>query len=144
MRARAVSTSPSWSRCPEQHALARARKSSRRRDLDGQTLLLLEDGHCLRDQALDVCAAADVQEKQDFRATRSRRCARWWPPARGITLLPAAGRHRRLWRRARRTIVPFARRCPLRQIGALWRKSSARLPAIEAVCEVIARNATLD
>ena len=33
------------------------------------TLLLLEDGHCLRDQALDVCGRISVNEKQDFRAT---------------------------------------------------------------------------
>ena len=36
---------------------------------DGETLLLLEDGHCLRDQALDVCSRIDVQESEDYRAT---------------------------------------------------------------------------
>ena len=38
-------------------------------DLTGETLLLLEDGHCLRDQALDVCSRIDVKESEDYRAT---------------------------------------------------------------------------
>src|SRR5687768_16603692 len=53
---------------PEQHELAR-RRSVKPADLNGETLLLLEDGHCLREQALDICARTDAQEKQDFRAT---------------------------------------------------------------------------
>ena len=38
-------------------------------DLDDQTLLLLAEGHCLRDQALEVCSRVSVREPQDFRAT---------------------------------------------------------------------------
>ena len=53
---------------PEASPLARKRMLSAA-DLDGQTLLLLEDGHCLRDQALAVCSRSGAQEKQDFRAT---------------------------------------------------------------------------
>src|SRR5690349_10855085 len=53
---------------PANHKLA-ARPSIRVEDLTHETLLLLEDGHCLRDQALDVCSSTDVHEKQDFRAT---------------------------------------------------------------------------
>ncbi len=52
---------------PATHPLAKARV--RIDDLNGETLLLLEDGHCLRDQALDVCNRLGVHEKQDFRAT---------------------------------------------------------------------------
>jgi len=38
-------------------------------DLKNSRLLLLEEGHCLRDQALDVCQVNGVSEEQDFRAT---------------------------------------------------------------------------
>ena len=66
---RASSTrSRSSSRCPQQHRLAK-RTSVRVDDLEDETLLLLEDGHCLRDQALEVCSRVGVHEKQDFRAT---------------------------------------------------------------------------
>src|SRR5205823_2387090 len=47
---------------PDQHKLAR-RESVRAEDLKGETVLLLEDGHCLRDQALEVCSRIGAQEK---------------------------------------------------------------------------------
>src|SRR5512141_1736863 len=53
---------------PAQHALADKDKV-RVDDLKGETLLLLEDGHCLRDQALEVCSRVRVNEEQDYRAT---------------------------------------------------------------------------
>ena len=53
---------------PTDHPLARGRRLARLADLDGETALLLEDGHCLRDQALALCARAGVREA-DFRAT---------------------------------------------------------------------------
>ena len=128
---------------PEQHALAR-RTQARVSDLEGETLLLLEDGHCLRDQALAVCARADVHEKQDFRATSIETLRQMVATGAGITLLPAlAGKGAYGGARGIR-LLPFTKPVPSRQIGAVWRKSSARLPAIEALCELIARNATLD
>jgi LysR family hydrogen peroxide-inducible transcriptional activator len=53
---------------PATHELA-GKASARIGDLKDQTLLLLEDGHCLRDQALEVCSPAGVHESQDYRAT---------------------------------------------------------------------------
>jgi DNA-binding transcriptional LysR family regulator len=38
-------------------------------------------------------------------------------------------------------VRPFARPVPVRRIGAVWRKTSARTPAIDAVCRVISENA---
>jgi LysR family hydrogen peroxide-inducible transcriptional activator len=59
----------------------------------------------------------------------------------GVTLLPElAGRG--AYRNARGVVLrPFARPAPQRHIGAVWRKSTARLPAIEALNEVIAEHA---
>src|SRR5579872_6421430 len=53
---------------PAQHRLAK-RASIRIEELKDESLLLLEEGHCLRDQALEVCKRVGVHEKQDFRAT---------------------------------------------------------------------------
>src|SRR5690606_25882695 len=72
---------------PEQHELAR-RRSVKATDLNGETLLLLEDGHCLREQALDICARTDAQEKQDFRATSLETLRQMVASGGGITLLP--------------------------------------------------------
>ncbi len=65
---RELYTEPFTVAVPDQHRLAK-RDSVRVEDLDGETLLLLEDGHCLRDQALEVCSRVATQEKQDFRGT---------------------------------------------------------------------------
>src|SRR5271169_5697481 len=55
---------------PDNHPLA-AKTTIRVQDLKGQTLLLLEDGHCLRDQALEVCSRIDVKEAEDFQIGRA-------------------------------------------------------------------------
>jgi len=122
---------------PEGNPLA-SRKSLKSADLDGETLLLLEDGHCLRDQALDVCRHSSVQEKQDFRATSLETLRQMVASGTGITLLPQLASSGAYGHARGISIVPFARPAPVRHIGALWRKTTARGTAIEAVCEVIA------
>ena len=71
-----------------QPAAARARRCAPR-TCSGETLLLLEDGHCLRDQALAVCARSGVHEKQDFRATSIETLRQMVAAGAGVTLLPA-------------------------------------------------------
>jgi len=125
---------------PEHNPLA-SRRSLKVADLNGETLLLLEDGHCLRDQALDVCARSSVHEKQDFRATSLETLRQMVASGSGITLLPQLATTG-AWANARGVVtVPFARPEPVRHIGALWRRTSARGAAIAAVCDVIAGSA---
>jgi len=125
---------------PEHHPLG-ARHSVRVADLKGEKLLLLEEGHCLRDQALEVCSRAGVHEQQDFRATSLETLRQMVASGAGITLLPElAGRG--AYRNARGLVLrPFAKPAPVRQVGALWRKSSARRGAIDALCRVISEHA---
>jgi LysR family hydrogen peroxide-inducible transcriptional activator len=122
---------------PEHHALA-SRKTLKSADLNGETLLLLEDGHCLRDQALDVCRSSSAQEKQDFRATSLETLRQMVASGSGVTLLPQLASSGAYGHARGVTVVPFARPAPVRHIGALWRKTTARGAAIEAVCEVVA------
>lgn len=118
-----------------------ARSHARLADLQGETLLLLEDGHCLRDQALAVCSRIDVNEMQDFRATSLETLRQMVAAGAGVTLLPELA-SRGPYAAARGVLVrPFAKPVPRRQIGALWRPSSARRAAIDAVCEVLAMHA---
>ncbi len=125
---------------PEHHRLA-GHDSVRVADLKGEPLLLLEDGHCLRDQALEVCSRVGVREAQDFRATSLETLRQMVAAGAGITLLPElAGRG--AYRNARGVVLrPFARPAPVRHIGALWRKSTARRAAIDALARVIAEHA---
>ena len=126
---------------PEHHPLA-ARERVRLADLKGEQLLLLEEGHCLRDQALEVCSRVGVSDQQDFRATSLETLRQMVATGAGVTLLPElAGRG--AYRNARGVALrPFARPAPERHIGALWRKSSARRAAIDALCAQIREHAS--
>ena len=125
---------------PTHHRLS-GRSSIKVDDLRNETLLLLEDGHCLRDQALDICASTDVHEKQDFRATSLETLRQMVASGVGITLLPElAGRG--AYGAARGVVIkPFAKPVPTRTIGAVWRKSSARLKVILALAKQIEAHA---
>jgi len=125
---------------PERHPLA-AQETVRVADLKDETLLLLEEGHCLRDQALEVCSRVGVRDQQDFRATSLETLRQMVATGAGVTLLPElAGRG--AYRSARGVVLrPFAKPAPARQVGAVWRKTSARRPAIDALSNVIAAHA---
>jgi LysR family transcriptional regulator, hydrogen peroxide-inducible genes activator len=140
LEARELYREPFLLALPERHPLA-ARDSVRVADLKGETLLLLEDGHCLRDQALEVCSRAGVREQQDFRATSLETLRQMVATGAGVTLLPElAGSG--AYRNARGVALrPFVRPAPQRHIGAVWRKSSARRAVIEALCQLIAAHA---
>jgi LysR family hydrogen peroxide-inducible transcriptional activator len=125
---------------PDQHRLAK-RDNIRADDLNGETLLLLEDGHCLRDQALEVCSRVDLHEKQDFRATSLETLRQMVATGAGVTLLPELA-SRGAYGNARGVVIrPFTRPVPVRHVGGVWRKTSARRPAIDALCKIIAENA---
>lgn len=121
---------------PEGHPLSK-RSSLKVRDLDGQTLLLLEDGHCLRDQALDVCSHSGAHEMQGFRATSLETLRQMVASGSGITLLPELASKGAYGAARGVTVVPFARPAPVRRIGLVWRKTSARAAAIAALGDVI-------
>lgn len=125
---------------PIGHRLAQ-RSSVRADDLAGETVLLLEDGHCLRDQALDVCNRVGMQEKQDFRATSLETLRQMVASGVGVTLLPELAT-RGAYGAARGVVVrPFAKPAPVRTIGVVWRKTTARREAIGAIAKVIAAHA---
>ncbi|MFL6578250.1 MAG: LysR substrate-binding domain-containing protein [Povalibacter sp.] len=121
---------------PHQHALAK-KQSVKLDDLTGENLLLLEDGHCLRDQALDVCSKIDVKENEDYRATSLETLRQMVAAGLGITLLPELATRGPFGSGHGLAVKSFARPIPTRTVGAVWRKSSARSDAINAICEVI-------
>ena len=106
-------------------------------DLNGETLLLLEDGHCLRDQALDVCSRIDVKESEDYRATSLETLRQMVAAGLGITLLPELATRGPFGSGHGLAVKQFARPVPSRSVGAVWRKSTARTAAITAVCDAI-------
>ena len=105
----------------------RARKSLKTSDLDGETAAAAGRRPLpARPGAGCVQPHARCRKSRTFAPPRWKRCGRWWPPA-------AASRCCRSWPAAAPMacaaawrIVPFARPVPVRHIGALWRKTTAR------------------
>ena len=123
---------------PNNHPLAE-KSTLRVQDLKGHTLLLLEDGHCLRDQALEVCGRVDVREAEDFRATSLETLRQMVVAGLGITLLPESAVEAPFGSQRGLAIRHFAKPAPTRSVGAVWRKSSTRLLAIAEICKIIER-----
>jgi LysR family hydrogen peroxide-inducible transcriptional activator len=122
---------------PSNHPLSKRSTAIRLDDLTGETLLLLEDGHCLRDQALDVCNRIDVKENEDYRATSLETLRQMVAAGLGVTLLPELATRGPFGSGQGLTVKSFAKPVPTRTIGAVWRKSSSRIEAIKAVGDVI-------
>ncbi len=121
---------------PANHRLA-GRASIKLQDLANEKLLLLEDGHCLRDQALEVCGRIGLHEDDDYRATSLETLRQMVAAGHGITLLPGLAAETSHGDQRSLAVRPFTKPAPKRTVGAVWRKSSTRVAAIEALCEVI-------
>lgn len=89
-------------------------------ELESENVLLLDDGHCFRDQALAVCSSAKAQELE-FRATSLPTLAQMVADGAGITLLPQLAVATEV-RRARLSVRPFAAPVPGRTIALVWRR----------------------
>lgn len=97
-----------------------------------EKLLLLEEGHCLRDQALEVCAIPRERTLVNFGATSMATLLQMVSNDMGLTLIPEIAirsevPHKRI------RIIPFSDDCPRRQVGLFWRKQSLRLADFNAL-----------
>lgn len=106
-------------------------------DLDQHSLLLLEDGHCLRDQALDVCRLSGAQEKPGFRATSLETLRQMVAAGAGITLLPELAVRPPIAQPEHLRLLPFEGQAPNRQIALVWRKSSAMAPLLQDIATTL-------
>jgi len=109
-------------------------------DLRHEPLLLLEDGHCMRDQALSVCALAGTPAREDYRAT-SMETLRYMVAAKvGITLIPALAIPENSDPKAldkNVVYIPFSGQPLERKIGLYWRKGAAKKQVFSAISESI-------
>ncbi len=90
-----------------------------------ERLLLLEEGHCLRDQALAFCSLKQVQNLNTFGTTSLSTLVQMVANGFGVTLLPEMSLETEANRGDIR-LFPFAEPKPLRKIGLAWRQSSPR------------------
>ena len=105
---------------PLGHPLAQSHEPVSVSDLAGHEVLLLEEGHCLRDQALSVCQLVGANERRDFRATSLETLRQMVVAGVGVTLLPRLAVNESHERLALREFVEPA---PSRDIALYWRHS---------------------
>lgn len=110
---------------PTEHALARTRKKVDATVITGEQLLLLEDGHCLREQALSVCRLHGAGERTGFRATSLETLRQMVAASVGITLLPALSVHAPVPEYRGVTLLHFRDPAPNRRIAMFWRSTSS-------------------
>jgi LysR family hydrogen peroxide-inducible transcriptional activator len=111
--------------------LGAPRAPLRRDDLKGAPLLLLEEGHCLRDQALSFCARARPSEL-DYRATSLATLVQMVAAGQGVTLLPALAAPVEA-ARAGLQLREFAAPAPQRTIALVWRRHSPLAGALATI-----------
>ena len=108
--------------------LGAGRKPLQRDDLKGAPLLLLDEGHCLRDQALSFCARARPREL-GYRATSLATLVQMVAAGQGVTLLPALAAPIEA-DRAGLALREFAAPAPHRTIALCWRRHSPLASAL--------------
>ncbi|MFT4672476.1 MAG: LysR family hydrogen peroxide-inducible transcriptional activator [Pseudohongiellaceae bacterium] len=97
-------------------------------------LLLLEEGHCLRDQSLEICQLHNIGEEQDFKATGLETLRQMVKAGTGITFMP------KIAIQAKETgieYIPFTKPAPSRSIGLVWRKTTPRQQVIKELIKLI-------
>lgn len=120
---------------PAEHPLA-SKSALKLSELEDESLLLLEDGHCLRDQALEVCHMAGAGEKSGFRATSLETLRQMVASGVGITLLPVLAVQPPVAQAGNLRLIEFRGRAPSRRIAMLWRRSSALAPFLKNLARV--------
>ena len=119
---------------PDSHRLAKGKSRIPFDALQDERVILLEEGHCLRDQAAEACRLA-VIEPSEVQATSMSALAQMVAAGMGVTLLPEcavpveAGPGRGI------TVRRFTGVPPSRSIGLVWRRSSPHRPLFEALSD---------
>ena len=116
---------PFYAALPREHVLAKARQVELR-EFSRQSVLLLEEGHCMCDQALEICGRkADYND--EIKATSLETLRQMVGLGVGCTLLPAlaVGGASVMARGNAVAIRPFRNPAPSRRIGLVWRQRSS-------------------
>jgi len=107
--------------------------------LDSDSVLLLEDGHCLRDHTLAACKIRSTQKVRRFGASSLLTLIEMVDADLGITFLPEMARGSALLRETRVRLYPMGERS-YRTIGLAWRKGSRRIDEFQLLGEFFREN----
>ena len=114
-----------WFACDPQHVLAKESEISLDQ-LSKTGLMLLEDGHCLRDHAIEACHLRSGDQSAAYGATSLLTLAEMTRAGLGATLLPDMAVRQGMARAAGLVTRPLQAPVPARDIGLVWRRGSGR------------------
>lgn len=119
---------------PKGHPLGKAGRLQPE-DLAPHDVLLLEDGHCLRDHALSVCKMPSVRDGGEVSATSLHTLIQMVDGGLGVSLIPRIAADSGLGRGLDVTIQSFSPPAIGRSIGVAWRSGSSREEDARTVAE---------
>ncbi len=112
----------------------------RQQDLQGQQLLLLEEGHCLREHALEACKLGDRQFSQSFQGTSLHTLVQMVANGIGLTLLPKMAVDSGILAATGLVARAFEEASVARTIGMVWRNSDPRGRDYRLLAETVQRH----
>jgi LysR family hydrogen peroxide-inducible transcriptional activator len=122
--------------CPKAHRFAQ-RTAIDSSELVGERLLLLEDGHCLRNHALTACRLLPGQTNEDLQATSLSTLVQMVAGGLGLTLVPRLAVEIETRREPALAVVPFRDGAPARTIALVWRPHSVRASDLRLLGEAL-------
>lgn len=125
-----------WVVCPPNHRLCHA-ATAHPADMALEDLLLLEDGHCLRDHALAACSLEGARRNIAFQGTSLHTLVQMVADGLGVTLVPQMALDAGILRGLDLPAVPLAGDAPSRRIGLVWRRTSARKETFRRLAAVL-------
>ena len=129
---------PFWLALPSDEDLVLKKKISLP-DLNKREMLLLEEGHCLRGQALDVCFSAGATEYGTFQATSLETLRYMVAEGIGMTLMPELAIPTRTRKDDPIRYIQFNNPQPSRRIGLLYRKNNYRKSTFLSLAKIIGK-----
>lgn len=121
-----------------EHPLAKLKRIPPER-IEAETLLLLQDGHCLRDHALSACRLGDKPHWDAFEATSLHTLVQMVDNGLGITLLPQLAVDGGILQGTDIVLRPVAGPAPAREIALVWRRGTGRRAEFELLAKEIVR-----
>jgi len=134
-------TDPFMVALPKNHPLT-YKKQIEMHDLDVSELLLLEEGHCLRGQALDICHQRPKEAENSFTATSLSTLTQMVSLGHGITLVPTIAI--KAVQSSSIVFRPFRAPTPARQIVLAYRRHHSSIACCKKVAELIIQSFSSD
>jgi LysR family hydrogen peroxide-inducible transcriptional activator len=122
--------------CPQSHRFAGCDRITPA-ELRGERLLLLEDGHCLREHALTTCQLAPGRSNEDLQGTSLGTLVQMVASGLGVTLLPEIALAVEARHEPDIAVVAIGDGVPARDIALVWRAGSARTRDLRLLADLL-------